>query len=224
MTDVPGMITPPPDPEEVRSHRAPPGPMQRAGTRASVGTLLIAALAVGGLIASWRPLGGGSTEERERPFVRAGQAGETVSARAFDAKVVGVRGAGKVRLRGAAIDTGGVWVLVRTRITATGEETTVGYAALRDARDRVFLASTRIEQKMAGGRTFQPGIPVEGEFVFEVPRDAATNLTLLLAKPSIDRRMDAMAEIELSAYDSPTIDKWAATAEPITIEEPEVVP
>lgn len=218
--------TPPPqaDPEAVRSHRAPPGPIQRVSTRASVGTMLIAALAIGGLIASWRPLGGGGTDDRERPFVRAGQAGDTVSARVFDAKVVGVRGAGKVRLRGAAIDTGGVWILVRTRITATDEETTVGYAALRDARDRVFLASSRIEQEMTGGRTFQPGIPVEGEFVFEVPRDAATNLTLLLAKASIDRRMDAMAEIELSTYDSPTIDQWAASAEPITLEEPKVVP
>jgi hypothetical protein len=219
-------VTPPqqPVPEEVRSHRAPPGPVQRVGTRASVGTLLIAALAIGGLIASWRPLGGGGTDERERPFVQAGQAGETVSARVFDAKVVSVRGAGKVRLSGAAIDTGGVWILVRTQITATDEETTVGYAALRDARDRVYLASTRIEQEMTGGRSFQPGIPVEGEFVFEVPRDAATNLTLLLARQSLDHRMDAMAEIELSTYDSPTIDNWAAAAEPVTIVEPEAVP
>lgn len=221
MTETPRQ---PPVPEEVRSHRAPPGPVVRAGTKASVGTLLIAALAIGGLIASWRPLGGGGTDERERPFIRAGQAGETVSARVFDAKVVNVRGAGKVRLRGAALDTGGVWILVRTRITATDEETSVGYAALRDARDRVFLASTRVEQEMIGGRSFQPSIPVEGVFVFEVPRDAATNLTLVLARQSIDHRMDAVAEIELSTYDSPTIDKWAAAAEPVTIDEPEVVP
>ncbi|MCW6003167.1 hypothetical protein K1W54_01010 [Micromonospora sp. CPCC 205371] len=220
MTETPQQ----PVPEEVRSHRAPPGPVQRVGTKASVGTLLIAALAIGGLIASWRPLGGGATEERERPFVRAGQVGDTVSARVFDAKVVSVSGAGKVRLKGAAIDTGGVWIIVRARITATDEETSVGYAALRDARDRVFLASTRIEQRMIGVRSFQPGIPVEGAFVFEVPRDAATNLTLLLARQSIDRRMDAMAEIELSTYDSPTIDTWAAAAEPVTIDEPKVVP
>ncbi|MEJ3748340.1 hypothetical protein WEI85_34280 [Actinomycetes bacterium KLBMP 9797] len=203
----------------MRSHRAPPGPVAKAGTGARVTALLIAALALGAAIANWRPLNQ-SADDRERPYVRTGTIGQQVSARVFDATLLSARGAGKVGYQGQAHDTGGVWMIVRIRLTATDEATTLGYAAVRDHRDRVYLATQRVSQQMLGGRTLQPGIPVEADLLFEVPRDAATDLTLLLAEPSIDHRMDTMAEIALPHYDTATVDGWASATEPAILTSP----
>lgn len=203
--------------EQVRSHRAPPGPLAKAGNGARVTALLIAALAVGAAIANWRPLQQ-SADERERPYVRTGTVGQQVSARVFDATLLAVRGAGKVRAAGKVHDTGGVWIIVRVRVTATEEPTTVGYAALRDRRDRVYTATQRVSQEMHGGRTLQPAIPVDGELLFELPRDAATDLTLLLAGASLDLRMDAVAEIALPHADAAAVDRWASAPEPAALQ------
>lgn len=208
-----------PPPEQVRSHRAPPGPLAKAGTGARVTALLIAALAVGAAIANWRPLDQ-SADDRERPYVRTGTIGQQVSTRVFDATLLNARGAGKIGHRGQAHDTGGVWIIVRVRLTASDEAITLGYAALRDRRDRVYLATQRIDQQLLGARTLQPGIPVEGDLLFEVPRDAATDLTLLLAEPLIDHRMDTMAEITLPQVNTATVDGWATAPEPATLESP----
>lgn len=208
-----------------RSHRAPPGPLQRAGNRASVSSLVIAALAVGGVLANWRPVDGARGDERERPYLVTGSVGESVSARTFDATVVSVRGGKLLGVRGKGYDTGGVWILVKLRVTATEENTRVGYAAVLDDRDRTFLASGRIDQPFGdGGRTFQPGVPVEGEIAFEVPRDAATSLRIRVATPLADQRMDAMAEVALPSTDSATVDKWATDENPVILATPKVVP
>jgi hypothetical protein len=186
--------------------------------------LLIAALAVGGVVANWRPIGGDGADVRERPYMAVGQVGESVSARSFEVKLVSVRGARLLGVRSKGYETGGVWILVRVRVTATTEDTSVGYAALIDERDREFLASDRFTQLFAGGsRTFQPGIPVEGEIAFEVPRDVATSLRLRLASPSIDQRMDGMAEIALPKVDTATVDKWATQQDAVIMGKPEVV-
>ncbi|WP_460844945.1 DUF4352 domain-containing protein [Phytohabitans suffuscus] len=192
--------------------------------RARVGMLLVAALAVGGVVANWRPVHGGGADDRERPYIAAGQVGEAVSARSFEAQLVSVRGARLLGVGSKGYETGGVWILVRVRVTATTEDTAVRYAALIDDRGREFLLSNRFTQSLAdGGRTFQPGIAVEGEIAFEVPRDAATSLRLRLASPLIDHRMDAMAEIEVPKVDTATVDKWATQKEAVVVEQPEVV-
>jgi hypothetical protein len=179
---------------------------------------------VGGVVANWRPLDSGA-EAAQRPYISTGQVGESVSARSFDARLVSVRGARLVGALGKGYETGGVWILVRVRITATTEDTTVAYAALLDDRDREFLASERFSQLFAdGARTFQPGIPVEGEIAFEVPRDVATSLRLRLASPRIDTRMDGMAEIKLPDADTATVDRWATQQEPVIMERAKVVP
>jgi hypothetical protein len=186
--------------------------------------LLVAALAVGGVVANWRPIGGDRADVRERPYIAAGQVGEPVSARTFEAELVSVRGAGLLGEGGKRYETGGVWLLVRVKITATTEETPVGYAALIDDRDREFLLSSRVEQPLAGGaRSFQPGIAVEGEIAFEVPRDVATSMRLRLASQSLDHRMDGMAEIALPKADTAKVDGWAAQKDVVVLEQPKVV-
>jgi len=186
--------------------------------------LLIAALAVGGVVSNWRPIEGDRVDVRERPYIVAGQVGDSVSARSFEARLVSVRGARLLGIRSKGYETGGVWILVRVRLTATTESTAIGYAALIDDQGREFLQSNRFTQLLAaGGRTLQPGIPVEGEIAFEVPRDVATSLRLRVASPILDLRMDGMAEIALPKTDTATIDKWATAKEPVVMESPEVV-
>ncbi|WP_345073742.1 hypothetical protein [Phytohabitans flavus] len=192
--------------------------------RARVGMLLVAALAVGGVVANWRPINGDRADIRERPYIVVGQVGESVSARSFEAQLVSVRGARLLGVSSKGYETGGVWILVRVRVTATTEDTALGYAALIDDRGREFLVSNRFSQQLAdGARSFQPGIAVEGEIAFEVPRDVATSMRLRLASPLIDQRMDAMAEIELPKVDTATVDKWATQKDPVILERPEVV-
>lgn len=191
--------------------------------RARVGMLLIAALAVGGVVANWRPLNGDRADLRERPYIAVGEVGDSVSARTFEAELVSVRGAGLLGVDAKRYETGGVWLLVRVKITATTEDTRVGYAALIDDRDREFLASTRCTQPLApGGRTFQPGVTVEGEIAVEVPRDVATSMRLRLAANSLEHRMDAMAEFSLPKVDTAKVDTWAAQKDAVIMEAAKV--
>ncbi|BCB80928.1 hypothetical protein Pflav_073380 [Phytohabitans flavus] len=176
------------------------------------------------MVANWRPINGDRADIRERPYIVVGQVGESVSARSFEAQLVSVRGARLLGVSSKGYETGGVWILVRVRVTATTEDTALGYAALIDDRGREFLVSNRFSQQLAdGARSFQPGIAVEGEIAFEVPRDVATSMRLRLASPLIDQRMDAMAEIELPKVDTATVDKWATQKDPVILERPEVV-
>ncbi|GAA3725402.1 hypothetical protein GCM10022225_02870 [Plantactinospora mayteni] len=207
-----------PDPDSVTSHRAPPGPGQRMGLRAGAGTLIVAALAVGGAIANWRPINGGGAEARERPFVQAGRFGETVSTRVFDATVLDVRGAAKVSNGGQSHDTAGVWIVLRVRLATRDRAMSIGYAALRDQRDREFRATTRFTQPLVGaGRVLQPGIPVEGDLAFEVPRDAATRLSAYFGQEQIDIRMDDLAEVLLPTVDKARVDEWASAPAPVPL-------
>jgi hypothetical protein len=120
-------------------------------------------------------------------------------------------------------DTSGVWVLVRVRLVARNEPILVGYAAVRDADGRTYLASNRIELKLVmGGRDLQPGVPVEGEIAFEVPRGAAPSLSLRLARPPLDQRMDAIAEVPLGISGA-MVNKWLAQAEAAKVTQPGAV-
>lgn len=202
---------------DVRTHRAPAGPLAAFGSRLGVGGLVIAAIALGGLINSYAP----DMDARERPFVRAGAQGETVDVRTFDVKVLGVRGAKEISESRKIRKTTGVWVLVKVRAVAREEPTIIGQAALVDGRGREFAATGRISQPLVGGRSLQPGLPVEGEIIFEVPTDAA-DLSIRLASRPLDVRMDAMAEIPLGV-DRPTVDGWRSDAEPAVVADEKVV-
>jgi hypothetical protein len=197
------------------------GAARDAGPRRSrIGStaLVVAALATGVAITSQAP----DTDARQRPFVRAGVMGESVDGRTFQASVVAVRGARRIARSGKTRDTGGDWVIVRARAVARDKPTSIDYASVRDARGRTFLATTRINQPLvAGGYFMQPGIPVEGDIVFEVPHASAARLTLRLADSS-DVRMDAAIEISI-ASDGPTVDRWLAEPSALPVEDARVV-
>ena len=161
-------------------------------------------------------------EGRQRPFMADGGMGQPVHARTFIATALAMRGAAVIHdsstFSSADHKTNGVWLIVKVEITAIDQPRFVGYAAIRDAKGRVYLASPRLNQPITGGRTLQPGLPVIGEIAFEMPRDAAASPTLLLAKGSY-QDMDSVVEISLGTNSPATVAGWAGDQQPVTLME-----
>jgi hypothetical protein len=206
-------------PQRQQQEAPPPAPRwPRLRARAGAGLLVIAALAAGGAFTARVP----DTDARERPFVRAGRLGEPVDARTFDATVVAVRGGTSVERTGRTRTTGGVWVLARVRLSARQAPVSVDYATLRDGRGRMFLATTRLSQPLvSGGHPLQPGIVVEGEIVFEVPRDAVTSRLAIRLADASDPRVDAVAEVPL-AIERSDVERWLAEGAALRVADVEV--
>lgn len=153
----------------------------------------------------------------QRPFPVGAAVGQPARGRTFAATAVEVRGASVIQASGIDHPTNGVWLIVTVRVVALDESLVVGYAALRDANGRVYVASNRVNQPLIGGRSLQPGLPVIGEIAFELPRDAATSPTLLLAENRLDQRMDSMLELSLGSNSRDTVDGWADDTQPTTL-------
>lgn len=189
------------------------GPLQRFLRRTGSLILVIAALGVGDFVVRSTP----DADKRERPFVVGGEQDTPVEARLFTATLLKTRTAGIIQ-SGGSHDTQGVWLILRMRFVALRKPLAIRYAAVVDARGRTFLASDRVKQTIAsGGRILQPGIGVEGDVVFEVPRDA-TELTAQFADTT-NRAMQAVAGITL-----PIDDGLFITREPVTLDPTEVKP
>lgn len=195
--------------------------------RFRVGALLaalataVAVVLVGGAVTETEV----SADERFREFVNTGAVGEPVSALDFQVTVLGAQTAAQINTApGAGLDTGGVWVLVRVRAMALEESLWIGYAAVRDSAGRTWVATPRIEQPLVdGGYRLDPRIPVEAEVAFEVPRDAATDLTARFGEPGgVDLRMHTIAEVPLPV-EAAMVAEGLARIEPIVIERPEIV-
>lgn len=162
--------------------------MRRLGRWIGVAVAVLSALAAGNLIVRSTP----DTDELSRPFVTTGVVGEPVAGGPVTVTVLGVRGGTRVAVASAnsgldadVAETGGIFVLVKVQLLATGEAASVRHASIRDGAGRTFLASQRLLQHLGeGAYTLQPGIKVEGEIFFELPRDA-TDLTLRLATSAI---------------------------------------
>jgi hypothetical protein len=201
-------------------HRAPHGDaVQRLtdlSARGGIAALIIAAIAIGGVVNSYTP----DTDARERPFARTGAVGERVDVRSFDATVLDVRGGTKLTRSDKIYETGGVWVVVRVRLVARDKAMLLGRAFVDDGRGHQYRLSDRIIQPLSI-RTLQPGIPAEGEIFFEVPKDAATRLTIQLSPRPFDQRMDARAEVPLD-IDQAKVDSWLAASKPIEVEDAKV--
>src|SRR5262249_29561437 len=130
----------------------------------------------------------------QNPFTKSGEPGQSVNVRTFTVTVRGARAAAGLQIGKTALSSQGAWVIVGVHLVASTEPTHVGYAALRDRAGRIYLPTDRIRQPLLDGtRTFQPGIPMEGEVAFEVPKDALSGLTALFAARADKTGMDAMA-------------------------------
>ena len=203
----------------LRSHRRallPDTFWGRSARRLGAAVLVVAALAIGTAITDHTP----DSDAQQQPFVRTGAIGTSVDARTFSAAVLGVRGASvlaPLTEEEEAHVTSGVWIIVKVRLEAHTNPTAVGYGALIDAQGRTYRATERIFEPLLGGRTLEPGIPVEGEIAFEVPVKVATHVSIRLAVEDIDQRMDAMVQVPLPITAS-QVAQWHTDKSPVTLE------
>lgn len=194
----------------------------QAGIWLAALAVLVVVLVVGGAISDQQL----TTDERFREFVVTGEPGQPISTTTFTVVVLQARAAAVLTDdTGRPYTTGGVWLLVRVRAYGIDEPADIGYAAVRDSRGRTWLATGRLEQPLAGGGyRLQAGIPVESEIAFEVPRPAATDLTIRLAGASFDLRLETVAEVRLPVEEAAVTAALAEPEpEPVRLAEPEVV-
>ena len=137
--------------------------------------LILATIVVGQEIIRRAP----DYDSGSRPYVHTGGIGDTVDGLTFSVVVASVSGASTVR---AGFDedyrTDGVFVAVRAKVTAHSEAVLLEHIAVVDRDGRVFVATPRFFQVFGGYYRFQPAVPIAGEIIFEVPRDAASGLVV----------------------------------------------
>jgi hypothetical protein len=178
--------------------------------------LLLAALAVGTGAINLTP----DFEDRVRPFVRTGKVGEPVDVREFSVTVLGIRGSTAIKSGSTVSErlyqTDGVWLLVKVRVRAFKGSTSFRGAALRSADGRIYDSSMRPDTTSSVlGRTLQPGIPVEGEMIFEVPKDVARDVTLQVSR-QYGVRLDVQAEVRIET-NAATVRSWTESTQAIAI-------
>ncbi|WP_020521715.1 DUF4352 domain-containing protein [Catelliglobosispora koreensis] len=189
--------------------------MKKAGSRTLSGILLILVLAAGYAIKTVTP----NADFFERPFITSGPVGEIVTTRQFSAKVISVRYATELKEGSKTFTTGGVFVLARVSFTATIKETHIGFAQLESGDGRTFAATDRVTQNMVerSAVRLQPGIPVEGEVVFEIARSAlGPGMSIRFAtEEGFEVRMEGMVEIPLTSTEgAPWVEPKTVTYDP----------
>jgi hypothetical protein len=168
-----------------------------------------------------------TTADDSGPFLVRGASFRPVVVGGLVVTVQGVRGAAKVvRPDGAALDTGGVWVILDLELVALRHTTAVRYLAVADRDGHTYRASRRWNQSIAEGvPELQPGIPVDGEVAFEVPRQVATGLTLRAgeefdAAHGLSSRAVTDIAIPVEAGEA---DRWVGDPDPAVLAVPQVV-
>ena len=168
-----------------------------------------------------------SADDDNATFLVGGRSFRPVVVGGLAVTVLGIRGASLVRRPdGQILDTGGVWVIVDVELTATQQTTAVRYLALADRDGNTYRVSQRWHQAITEGvPDLQPGLPVDGEVAFEVPRDAATQLSLRAGEHwsvAVGLRSRAVTDIALPVERS-EVDRWVADRDPAVLVPPAVV-
>jgi hypothetical protein len=164
------------------------------------------------------------SEQVQRPFIHTGQMGHAVDGLSFTATGESVRGAKRVSDDGDVYTTDGVFVLVTVTVAAGTEPVSLAHAALVDRAGRIFEPTSRFTQDI-DLYTVQPGIPVRGEYTFELPRVALDGgLILQLSKdPVFGGSNQTVVEIDLGV-DPAAAARWLAEPGPLEVASTKVVP
>ena len=165
--------------------------------------------------------------ERAAPFFVPGHAFQPTTVDGLLVTVQGLRGAAKLHpAEGPALTAKGVWVLVRLELMATSHTTTAAYLALADRHGHTYRPSTRLAQGLTeGSPKLQPGLPVNGEVAYEVPREFLTELSLRAAEhydEALGLRSRAVTDIAIQVSPADA-DRWAAEPDPAVLAVTQVV-
>lgn len=148
------------------------------------------------------------------PLYKHGAAGETVSAREFEARAEPPRFARRIAYtrfsKRTERDTSGVWAIVPLEIKATSETMTLMGVAWRGASGRLYAQTPRLGGAgLISDSTLQPGLRREGIALFEIPPDEAPGGALVLSRMS-EPRLDSRLVIEMPENLDPSkaVDVW----------------
>ena len=146
--------------------------IRRLVTSAAALAMISGTVVLGQHIIDTTPIG----NDHRRPYVNTGSMGEPVDAGQFEVTVLATRGGRVIDDFLGPVVTDGVFVVVKLRAEAYDVRAQLRYAAIRDARDNWYEATS---DSPLLDRSLQPRIPVEGEVVLELPVSAAAGpLTL----------------------------------------------
>ncbi len=131
------------------------------------------------------------------PFVVRVEAGQLGEGRGLQAAVDDAVLADEATLDDWTGETSGVWLVVATRMAST-ENGSLGYATLA-VGERRWVASTRPGLAAMTSAYLEPGLPMAGSFLFELPGDivddpAARDAVVRLAGES-DSRLRTVVEV-----------------------------
>jgi hypothetical protein len=150
------------------------------------------------------------------PIEARGEPGVLVRGRTVAARVDRVTLARTLRLhrfgRAHTYDTSGVWLIVRATATSVEGPATIADAVIETADGTRYQQTERLSsaRDLLSSRTLQPDVPTEGDFVFELPRDAVSGAELLLAERRFGLGMlDSRLRIPLG-LDSDTVARQLA--------------
>lgn len=177
--------------------------------------LILATVVLGRLIAITAPVTGDS-----RPWIYRGVMNEPVAESNFALTVLSVRGGRSLDGGFETQTTDGIFLLVRVRAVALKIPTAIKHAEVVDGAGNAYEAAY-----FAGIHDFSlhPGIPIEGDLLFEIPPAAATQLALRASsKQSYAPEHQTMVEVPLE-IDADDVDAWYGEADRLTVLEPEVV-
>ena len=189
---------------------------RRVARRAGAGVLIIAALAAGRAVTTAYDDDTGL----DRPYLVSGSLGRPVGLRYADVTATGVDGSTVVSPN-LGMTTTGVWLVIPLKIVTKGEPAQVRYAAVEDARGRIFLANGNRSQYSPG--LAQPGVPRYASVLVELPADAVPGAHLRVALDSLDQRRDDMADIDLGLTQAQATE-WASRKEKLQVPEPANTP
>jgi hypothetical protein len=200
-----------------------PAPARRSAARRILAglvavPLILATVVLARLIDITTPIG----MDHERPWIHQGQMNEPVLERDIEVTVHDVRGTRAYAASfGNTQTTDGLFLLVRLTVVAPeAEAAALRYADLFDDAGIGYSAIDEFETIM--NYELLPGIPVEGDLLFEVPAGVATQLRLRLSSVNgYWGQYQVMVEVPLE-IDADEVDDWYSDVTPLTLTRPEV--
>lgn len=193
-------------------------PVMRALTWPISLLLIVGTVVAGNFIIEHTP----GSQEFSRPYIHSGAMGTQLDGRTFVATVDGVNGAPSAQLGRRQLTTDGVFVVVSVTLIARQEATHLQHVSVVDQQGRVFSWTRSIDQGLFQ-YALEPDIPVQGDLLFEVPRDAAPGLKVQLSSDFWRRQNlnQTVIQVDLGISQA-TVTGWLSARTPLKVAEPKV--
>lgn len=122
------------------------------------------------------------------PIRTAGHQSDTVASATFSLAIEDISNARTIEYehfgKAMKLETSGVWVVIDARLQAFRQTMPIRAATLVGASGRRYRQSERAAgaPDSLPAKTLQPGLPTTGIFIFELPEDETTDMTLVVSE------------------------------------------